>query len=144
MKALFCKMSEIEKALAGIKEGYIKVIVTEMHPETETEIKDVQWKYNTFCKNFVLVTGEGGDEQSYFNEKAKQDKHYHTDKMTERYTVLKGVMKIEVENVIYTMEAGCSMLIQPNQIHKVLSSTDPFIAQVISTNVTKGNKVIVI
>jgi len=72
-------------------------------------------------------------EVAVFNQNASQDRHYH--KMgTEMYMVLEGIMKIEVEGEIYSLEQSDMIVINPEAFHEVKPEGTEFLCRVVTTN----------
>ena len=74
-------------------------------------------------------------EIAYFNEKARQDPHFHR-YCTEIYTVLHGgPMTIVVDGRLFQLAAGESIIVHPGAVHLIVkASGSAFLAQVVAVN----------
>jgi len=65
-----------------------------------------------------------------FTEVADQDRHFHR-RATEIYIVLSGKMRIEVDNRVYFLNEGDTLVVNPEANHEILRETS-FLARVIT------------
>ncbi|MCR9095931.1 MAG: cupin domain-containing protein [bacterium] len=109
--------------------GDRKVVVTEIWPSAERTADSEDWRPASSGEATPVL--ESVDvEFAYFNERAKQDRHFHR-RAYEIYTVLEGACEIEVEGRAYRLEAADSLVVCPGDRHEVLGGCGPFLAQVV-------------
>lgn len=114
----------------GKKNNGRKVLVNGIYPATETPLHSPPWEPGPpEGKTPVFETGSGGIEIATFNQNARQDRHKHRIS-TEIYTVLEGVMTIEVEGERIELAAGDELVILPDTIHEVIDSGTEFLTRV--------------
>ena len=132
--ALVIHLAEVEQdpALQPGKRGARKILVTEIYPEREQAACQSVWSPPTPAEKCqVQVTPD--IELALFTEQNAQDKHHHK-VASEFYTVLKGVMVIEVDDQSYTLSAGDTIVINPGTVHQIKPQGCKFLCQVITTN----------
>ena len=121
-----------DPALQPGKRGARKILVTGIYPEQEQLACQSVWSPPAPAEKCqVQVTPD--IELALFTEQNVQDRHHHK-VASEFYTVLKGVMVIEVEDHTYTLSAGDTVVINPGTVHQIKSQGCEFICQVITTN----------
>jgi mannose-6-phosphate isomerase-like protein (cupin superfamily) len=82
----------------------------------EREATEIEWRPPAVeSKCDVLLMHD--TEVSIFNQDASLDRHYHKF-ATEIYTLLKGRMQVEVEDQIWELEAGDTMIVTPGTVHR--------------------------
>ena len=128
--ALLVARRERERDPALALRGYRKVLVTDLYPGEEPA-REVRWSAGTPCP--VLI--DRNCELAIFNERARQDRHYHP-RGTETYLVLEGRMTIEVAGQEYVLEAGDLITIPPGSVHEV-KPLETFTAVAVTTK-TEG------
>jgi quercetin dioxygenase-like cupin family protein len=132
--ALVIHLAKIKQdpALQPNARGARKLLVTGIYPEHEQVARQNVWSPPTDAEKCqVQITQD--IELATFTEQNAQDRHYHQ-LATEVYTVLKGVMMIEVEAQLYTLTAGDTIVINPGSVHQIKVQGCEFICQVITAN----------
>jgi mannose-6-phosphate isomerase-like protein (cupin superfamily) len=110
--------------------GGQKILVIKQWPQ-EAPLTAAAW--NTLDEQGsrpVLVTQN--IEFAVFDERAPQDRHHHK-LATELYTVIEGTLHIEVENELYALAAGDTIIIRPGTRHEILRQGS-FVATVTIAN----------
>ncbi|MFY0690236.1 MAG: cupin domain-containing protein [Cyclobacteriaceae bacterium] len=128
---MIIKKSEINKdpQLAESARGDRKVMVTELYTQHESLLTATEWKAPDSNQKCSVLQSDN-TEIAYFNQHAKQDKHYH--KMgTEIYHVISGCMTISVDNNTHTLSPGDTIVVKPDEVHQILS-TGQFLSMVIT------------
>jgi quercetin dioxygenase-like cupin family protein len=121
-----------DPALQPGARGARKLLVTELYPEREQAACQTVWSPPSVTEKCqVQVTPD--IELATFNEQNAQDRHYHQI-ASEFYTVLKGVMVIEVDAQAYTLSAGDTIVINPGTVHQIKPQGCEFICQVITAH----------
>lgn len=124
--------SKQDTALQSGQRGARKILVTELNPKRETEAADIIWQPpagSDPCP--VQVTPD--IEVAIFTQHAAQDRHHH--KLgTEFYSVIEGMMIIEIEYRPYTLTAGDMIIVHPGTVHQVKPEGCEFIGRVISAH----------
>lgn len=107
--------------LADTKNNGRKYLVKALWEAKERPIVDPEWAFEPRGGHTpVLETGKGGTEIASFTEEASQDRHRHH-ACTEIYTVLKGKLKIFIEDQgPIELTAGDEIVILPGTVHEVL------------------------
>jgi mannose-6-phosphate isomerase-like protein (cupin superfamily) len=134
LPALFVSHDELrfDPSFGDGGRGARKILVTDIYPTSEQEALDSHW----------TVPGEGrrcpvqlmsDTEVAYFTHQAIQDYHYH-ERATEIYTVINGVMKIEVCGADYELHAGDMIVVNPNSPHRVKPKGTKFLCMVVTVN----------
>ncbi|MFK7895434.1 MAG: cupin domain-containing protein [Myxococcota bacterium] len=111
--------------------GDRKVLVTERWAEKERLATHAEWEPPEHGQAASVMEVDGL-EFAFFTEAASQDRHHHQ-MAFEIYTVLEGSCVIEVEGQHHALGAGDSLVVSPGERHEVLSSVEPFLAQVLVT-----------
>lgn len=111
--------------------GSRKLLVTEIWDSIEEKTTERHWQApNEGDMNQVLLTAN--IELGIFTHLASQERHYH--KLgTEVYSVLDGEMDIKVDDSLYTLKRGDTIVVRPGTIHEILK-TKPFLCKVINAN----------
>lgn len=132
--AFVLRKSRFETDLKGSSKerGARKLVVTEIYHSTEVSQIDTEWNAPQGKEKSQVVEHENL-EFAVFNESAKQDKHYHKIG-TEIYTVLEGLMSIEVEENVFSLEAGDTIVVEKNSVHEIKPEGAKFLTQVITVN----------
>ncbi|MEM7112763.1 MAG: cupin domain-containing protein [Chloroflexota bacterium] len=68
--------------------------------------------------------------------------HYH-EKMYEIYLVAQGQSVIMIDDVEITLNAGDALVVEPNEVHTFISSSDDYLHFVVHAPFVKGDKVVV-
>lgn len=68
--------------------------------------------------------------------------HYH-EKMYEIYLVAQGHSVMMIDGVEVTLKAGDAMVVEPNEVHTFVSSSEDYLHFVIHAPFVQGDKVIV-
>ena len=131
MDAVVFRLNNIKKDAAFETRGDRKQIVTQVYPDIEKPIEEPEWRAAQLPEKCPVLVMED-TESAVFTEKAKQDRHYHA-LGTEIYIVLEGLMKIEVQYVLYELSAGDMIVVSPNALHEV-KPEGKFICRVITVN----------
>ena len=134
--ALLIPLAEVEQD-AQFKcsgNGARKIGVTTLYSDSEKSVDSDCWKGN--CgENKCPVLLTDNIEIAFFNNQAPQDLHYHKIS-TEIYMVVKGKMKITVDEKEYRLQQGDTIIVQPGAVHQVRQSEQFFICRVVSCNCT--------
>ena len=112
--ALLIRLEAIAEDAALDECGYRKIAVTHLREASEQAAAAGVWRPSAQCP--VLVTENL--ETAVFNEKARQDRHYH-ERATEIYIPIEGSVVIEVEGVDYSLRAGDMLVVNPGARHIV-------------------------
>jgi len=121
------KAAKSDPALQLGGRGARKIGVTVLYEGKEKEYDSATWNG---VSAFSPVMTFQETEYAVFNEITFQDRHYH--KLgTEFYTVLEGIFTIDVENILYTLGVGDTIIIPTGVVHEVLRHTS-FTANVIT------------
>ena len=121
-----------DPALQPGARGARKLLVTELYPEHEQAACQTVWSPPAAAEKCQVQVNQD-IELAMFTELNVQDRHYHK-VASEFYTVLKGVMVIEVEDQAYTLSAGDTIVINPGTVHQIKPQDCEFICQVITAN----------
>jgi quercetin dioxygenase-like cupin family protein len=76
----------------------------------------------------------------YANE-GIDESHYHV-QMYEIYLVAQGQSTVVVENKKFTLQAGSILVVEPNEVHTFIDSSDDYFHFVIHTPFVKNDKVL--
>ncbi len=130
-KPLVVQLSAVvsDPALAPTGRGARKIGVTSIYSQSEKEYDSSIW--NGTINNSPVMLLENA-EYAVFSEITIQDRHYHA-QGTEIYTVLSGDFRIEVNNELFTLGSGDSIIIPSGVIHEVLRDSS-FVANVVTLN----------
>ncbi|BAF69785.1 cupin domain-containing protein [Nitratiruptor sp. SB155-2] len=112
--------------------GTRKIIVTKTYSNKEEEVKTPLWKpplKNEKCPVYRM----NNVEMSFFTEQAKQERHYHKEG-TEIYMVIEGEFIIEIENKIYRLYQGDTIIVPPFSIHHVKNEGNRYFCRMININ----------
>jgi len=112
-------VGENRKKIAKPSNNGRKVFATAvMHQFGEELITDPVWKAPQ-----VFPSGEGGIEIATFTEFSGQDRHKH-DRGTEIYTVLRGTLRIYINDVLLDpLLVGDEIVIPPGTVHQIVQET---------------------
>lgn len=130
-KPLLVSLSSVKNdpALSPTGRGARKIGVTSLFPKTETPYVGSNW-FGSSEKTPVMVLDS--TEYAVFTETTVQDRHYHK-QGTEFYTVLDGKFEIEVENELFSLFMGDTIVVPAGVVHEVLRRSS-FVANVITIN----------
>jgi mannose-6-phosphate isomerase-like protein (cupin superfamily) len=131
MDAVVFRLDDVKRDAALDTCGDRKQIVTQVYPDIEKPIEKPEWKAAQLPEKCPVLVMED-TESAVFTEKAKQDRHCHS-LGTEIYIVLEGLMKIEVNHVLYELSAGDMIVVSPNAWHEV-KREGKFLCRVITVN----------
>ena len=109
-----------------------KILVTELYTHTEKEATELEWEPPTDSGKCPIQIMKD-TEIAVFTNHTLQDCHYHK-RGTEIYTVLKGKMRIEIEQQDILLLAGDMIVVNPGTSHEVKPDGSEFICQVIIVN----------
>lgn len=128
-----------DSALLPGARGARKHIVTELFDKKETEAIGPVWVSPAEGEKCPVVVAKGL-EMASFTEVTAQDRHYHK-VGTEIYIVLAGMMRIEVDGLVFTLELGDTLVVNPDAVHQVLvEEGDIFLTRVITGNCGGGER----
>lgn len=121
IKALSWLKNQSKKSFKAIvRRPYHDEVIT-----TDSEWSPKQVVQNPYCRLAYFTNGE------------KQEKHVHPEEI-EIYTILRGKVKIQVEDEIFELEEKDSLVVEPGKNHQVIDEGD-YLVQVISCGL-KGKK----
>jgi len=132
-KALLVRKDLVKEdpALQDVNRGARKLLATAILDTKERPSTEVEWQPPRESeKCAVQLTSD--TELAVFNNLAEQDRHLHR-KGTEIYTVLEGIMFIEIEGEEHKLEQGDLIVLNPNTLHQVQKETE-FLCQVLIAN----------
>jgi quercetin dioxygenase-like cupin family protein len=119
--------NQLQKEGAGSR----KLLVTELWDSIEETTTKCHWlPPNEGEMNQVLQTTN--IELGVFTHRASEDRHFHK-QGTEIYSVLDGEMNIKVNDDVYTLQRGDTIVVRPGTVHKILKNK-PFLCKVINAN----------
>jgi len=119
-------------SLTRARWGNRKLIVTEIYEKSEEEVSGDTWPV-PLPGDRAGVYRMDNAEMSLFNEKAKQDRHYHKIG-TEIYMPIEGIVYIEVEGKEYRLLEGDTLIVFPFSVHQVINRENRFLCRVITLN----------
>ncbi|WP_187646945.1 cupin domain-containing protein [Nitrosophilus labii] len=133
-KCLKIELNKIKDdiALSSIGRGTRKIIVTDIYQDKEKEANRDIWE-PPILQEKCSVLRMSNIEMSFFNENAKQDRHYHKEG-TEIYMVIEGEFIIEVEEKIYHLFKGDTIIVHPYSIHYVKNVGNRYLCRMINVN----------
>lgn len=139
LPALVVKLNALKShpSLAANSRGAIKLLVTDLYETKEQKAKDIVWQTplpSDKCQVQVMMDSE----VAVFNQFAKQDRHYHA-VGTEIYDILEGEMVIQVDGIIYNLNAGDMIVVNPRATHEVMPEGAEFWCRVLTINCGEAN-----
>jgi mannose-6-phosphate isomerase-like protein (cupin superfamily) len=130
-----------DPALAPWGRGARKHVVTSIFKKKERGAIKAVWRPPTDGQKCPVLVADNW-EMATFSEVATQDCHLHR-QGTEIYIVLEGTMKVEVDNKIFALNEGDTLVVNPGTVHEVLREGS-FLARVITVNCGgPGDKLVV-
>ena len=130
--ALLISLDAVKQDHALQHRGARKILVTGRYPASEAENSKILWRPPATSEKCAVQTN-ADIELAVFNNRASQDRHYH-ESGTEIYTVLEGIMHIEIEAAACTLSAGDTIVINPGTVHEIKPEGTSFICQVVTAN----------
>jgi len=121
----------LDRSVKGAR-GARKLAVTRLWPDREEYIQNCCWSPTRVGQPAKVLEGEGF-ELAYFTERAKQDRHYHR-QGTEIYTLIEGLMDIEIEGDRVRLQPGDSIIVRAGAVHEIENGGERFLAQVVTIN----------
>ena len=122
-----------DPALRPGARGARKHIVAALYRKWEEAASVPEWQAPAEGEKCQVVVS-GNLEMASFTEVTAQDRHYHR-RGTEIYIVLSGAMKIEVDDLVFVLNEGDTMVVNPWAVHQVMvGEEDHFLCRVITTN----------
>ena len=119
-----------DPALAPGARGARKHVVTSLR-DGEEEVKETVWRAPAKGQKCPVLVADNW-EMATFNEVTTQDRHYHK-KGTEIFIVLEGEMEIDVDDEVFTLNEGDTLVVNPRAVHEILRKKS-FLARVIKVN----------
>ena len=128
--ALLVSFDETERDLALQPRGERKLMVTRIFEESECEADDDIWHAADRCPVIKMED----TELATFTQRAKQTRHWH-ERGTEIYMVMKGNLRVLVEEKEYNLSELDMLIVKSGAKHKVQPKGEgEFLCRVINVN----------